>query len=94
MSKGNTNSLTFLSGVVLGAVVGGAMGILFAPAAGTETREKLAKKGKKALKDIKKSAKEVGDKIEPAIENVKKEVTEKFKEVRGGFQKGVNVTRK
>lgn len=94
MNKNSNGSLAFLSGIVLGAVVGSAMGILFAPAAGDETRGELAKKGKKVLKDIKKSTKKVGDKIEPAIENVKKEVTEKFEEVRKGFQKGVNVTNK
>ncbi len=89
MSKnGNNNSLLFASGVILGAVVGGAMGILFAPASGEETRKEISKRGKKAMKDIKKGAKEVGDKLEPTLKSVKKGISEKFEDVKEGFHKG------
>jgi len=90
----NNNSLLFVSGIVLGAVIGGAMGILFAPATGEETRKELSKKGQKALKNVKKKAKEVGDKIEPALENVKKELSEKIEEVKEGFEAGIKSVNK
>lgn len=42
--------LYMLAGVGLGAIIGAAAGLLFAPKAGTETREELAEKLKE-LKD-------------------------------------------
>lgn len=89
MSRKN-DSLLFASGVVLGAAVGGALGLLFAPASGEETRKNLAKKGKKAMKDIESKAKVVGKKIEPAIEEVK----ERAEDLKRGFRKGVRAAKK
>ena len=90
----DNSSLVFMSGVVLGAVVGGAVALLFAPASGEETRAKIAKESKKAVKDIKKGAKELGAKVEPALEEVKKGISQKVEEVREGFEKGVKAVRK
>lgn len=95
MSKNeNNNSLLFASGVILGAVVGGAMGILFAPAAGEETRKEISKRSKKAMKEIKKGAKDIGDKLEPTFKNVKKGISEKIEDVKEGFQKGAKAATK
>lgn len=90
----NNDSLVFMSGVVLGAVVGGAMALLFAPASGEETRRKIGKAGKKAVKDLKKGAKEISEKLEPKLEEVKKEVVEKVEEMREGFEKGIKAIKK
>lgn len=90
----DNNSLLFISGVILGAVVGGAMGVLFAPASGEETRDKIAKKSKKVMKEVKKGAQELGEKIEPALENVKKEFAERVEEMKAGFEKGAKAVKK
>lgn len=85
-----SNSLVFMSGVVLGSVVGAAAALLFAPASGEETRDKLGKKGKKAIGDVKKQAGKVGEQISPMIENLRSEVDEKLEEVKKGFERGVS----
>jgi gas vesicle protein len=90
----NNDSLVFMSGVILGAVVGGAMALLFAPASGEETRKRLAKTSDKAMKDLKKKVDEVGDRLEPTIKNVKKELAEKVEEMREGFEKGAKAVRR
>lgn len=64
----------------LGAVVGGILGILFAPRKGKETREKLSEDADKLKDAVDKAAKEgaekykeVKAKAEPVVEKVKKE---------------------
>lgn len=88
------SSLLFLSGVILGAAVGSAMGIIFAPASGEETRKKITKKGKKAWKEIELKAKEVGQKVEPALEGIKKELSSKAGQLQKGLKKGVKTARR
>ena len=48
MSKGNT-----IAGVLVGLAAGAALGILFAPEKGSDTRKKIANKGKDSLDDLK-----------------------------------------
>ena len=61
----------FLKGLVTGAVIGGILGILFAPKSGEETR-----------KDIKEYTVKMKDKAVDA----KKEAVRKFQNVRKGFK--------
>lgn len=46
------NSKQVLLGVVAGAVIGAALGILFAPDKGTGTRKKISKKGNDLMDSI------------------------------------------
>ena len=87
--KNSRDSLAFVSGVVLGAAIGGILGVLFAPESGEDTRKKLAKKGKKALKDLKEEANEARKKLEPKIAAVKREVGKKVEDVKEGFISGM-----
>jgi gas vesicle protein len=48
------NSTKILAAVALGLVAGGALGMLFAPDKGEETRKKVAKKGKDMMNTINK----------------------------------------
>ncbi len=75
METNNTGKL--IGALLLGAVVGGALGILFAPAKGSETRKKLSAKGTD-MSDA------MSDKFEDFVDDVKKEV-EKVKEKANEF---------
>lgn len=86
---------TFLKGAVWGVVVGGVLGMLFAPDRGEETRKKLKKlakeyqeKGENALliaKDGAKKAKvkyhQYKEKADPYIESAKEKVSEIEKKI-------------
>ncbi len=62
------NKGDFLAGVVIGTAVGALLGLLFAPAPGEETRQKVAEKGKEVGAMAIEKAKE---KSEVAIETAK-----------------------
>jgi len=59
----------FMKGLVLGGIIGGALGILFAPKSGKETREELSEETDKLLSQVK---------ID--IENAKKAALKSFDE--------------
>ena len=76
----NSNNTAKLIGVLLlGAAVGGALGILFAPAKGSDTRKKLAGKSDDLTDAIK-------EKFNDFLEEIKKE-TEAAKEKTHEFSK-------
>ncbi len=56
----------FLAGVVIGAVMGAVVGILFAPASGRETRERIAEKSREVKEQAVDTAKEKKDEITTA----------------------------
>lgn len=70
---GNNNG-KLLGAVLLGAAIGGALGILFAPAKGSDTRNKLSKKGNDLTDAIKEKYGEIMDKFRSEMEDVKEQV--------------------
>ena len=62
------SALKVLSGLAIGTVIGGAIGILFAPKAGKETRQEISGKVKETAaatrEKVKETVREVKDKVE------------------------------
>ena len=79
MSK--KEKLAGLGKFALGAAIGGALGVLFAPKSGKETRQDLKNKLDELVAKIKKIDKdELVDKIEDKIEEIKEELADLDKE--------------
>lgn len=62
-----------LLGIFGGVAVGAALGILFAPAKGSETRKKIADKGNDLKDNFKDSLSKLTDKISKSVEGFKDE---------------------
>ena len=70
------NNGTLLGAVILGAAIGGALGILFAPDKGSETRNKISKKGSELSDAMKDKFSAIVDKFRKEVEAVKEQATE------------------
>lgn len=64
------NTTKIIAAFAAGAVAGAALGILFAPAKGSETRQKLSEEGKKVADTVKNKFNEIKEKIACANEPV------------------------
>lgn len=72
----NNNSKTVIAALG-GAVIGAGLALLFAPASGKETREKIAKKAEEAKDAVADSIKSLGNKANEALEKGKEAVKNK-----------------
>ncbi len=61
-------------GVLAGIAAGAILGILFAPAKGTDTRKKICKKGEDCADDLKEKLNKFLESISDKIEHVKEDV--------------------
>ncbi len=69
---GNSNNTgKVLGAIFLGAAVGGALGILFAPDKGSETRKKISKKGNDLTGAVKEKFEKIVEKFKREVEDVK-----------------------
>ncbi|MBC7438453.1 MAG: YtxH domain-containing protein [Flavobacterium sp.] len=60
-------------GALAGLATGAILGILFAPEKGTETRKKIATKGKDSLEDLKNKYNDLIDSLSSKLDDVKSE---------------------
>jgi gas vesicle protein len=65
--ENSNNTVTLIGGLLLGAAIGGALGILFAPNKGSETRKKLSSKGNDLTDAMK-------EKFNDFVEDLKSEI--------------------
>jgi len=71
----------FLGGFLMGAAVGGVLGLLLAPRSGEETRELLIDKSEEAYKFSEDSIKDIQDKASDVMDNIQKKGDELFNKV-------------
>ncbi len=71
---GNSNdNVKLIGAMLLGVAIGGALGILFAPDKGSETRKNISKKGNDLSSSIKDKFGEFVDKFKKEMETVQDE---------------------
>ncbi len=66
-------SKKLVTGIIIGAAVGAALGILFAPDSGKETRKKIAKKGTDLGDTVRNKFNELGEVLQEKYESIKKD---------------------
>ena len=67
------NSSKVLIALGVGLAIGGVLGVLFAPEAGSETRKKVAEEGKKFADNLKKKMRTAKDKVEEEVNEAMEE---------------------
>lgn len=75
MSKGST-----LVGLLAGLATGAALGILFAPEKGSDTRKKIANKSKDSLEDLKNKYNSAIDQLSSKLDRAKNNGFEMYEE--------------
>ena len=68
------NKKGFLWGILAGLGIGAALGVLFAPDEGENTRRKLKEKSRELKKEAEEALKELGETIEPWVEEAQKKL--------------------
>lgn len=87
MDQENDKFGYFASGLLLGAVIGSIVGILYAPDSGRRTRKRIQRKSDEFLDDAVTYAKQSRDKAEEIVEDGKKRVEELLDETKAILKK-------
>ena len=87
MEQENDKFGYFTSGLLLGAVIGSIVGILYAPDSGKRTRRRIQRKSDEFLDDAVTYAKQSRDKAEEIVEDGKKRVEELLDETKAILKK-------
>ena len=75
------NKKGFLWGALAGLGIGAALGVLFAPDEGENTRRKLKEKSKELKKEAEEALEELSDTIEPWVEEAQKKLEPVLEEI-------------
>lgn len=85
---------SFLGGLLFGAVVGAATGMLLAPKSGVETRREIKDKAEEVYDRGREIYAEQRDRIDEAIETGKEALTSKTEELKSKLEEGAAILRK
>lgn len=75
------NKKGFLWGMLAGLATGAALGILFAPDKGEETRKKLKAKSQRLKEEAQEAMEELAETVEPWVEEVQRKVEPVLEEI-------------
>jgi len=74
--ENKNNTTLFIGGLILGAAIGGALGILFAPDKGSETRKKISRKGNEIAGEMKEKFNDFVEDLKNEMDAIKTEAAE------------------
>ena len=78
----NNNGFSMIKALVMGTLIGGALGVLFAPSEGTKTRKLLKKKAKDAFEDAQENIEDTATDVKFKAENLKGDITNKATDIK------------
>ena len=76
-------TVTVIGALIVGALAGAALGVLFAPYKGSRTRNRLVRKAKNIGKDLKKKMKAEVNSLRTKAENLEHKAEEKLHQTAG-----------
>ena len=85
--KNSNNALKLVGAILIGAAIGGTLGILFAPDKGSNTRKKITRKGEDIKDSIKDKFNEFVDSISEKFESVKEDISDAAEKVKSKSEK-------
>jgi len=74
MEKSENNNAKLIGALLVGATVGAALGVLFAPNKGSETRKKLMTRGENATDNVKEKLNDFYERSKHDVDHVKSKV--------------------
>ncbi len=79
----------YAKGLIIGGLIGAALGILYAPKSGKETREEISHSAEELLKKTKAQYEEVYNKIEKLADREKELILGKKEKIKKALEAGV-----